>query len=67
MVTLYTLPNCPICNMVKTKLAAKSIEFKELNLENYIKILHTDRAPVLCVEGSIYNSPSQINDWIKAQ
>ena len=73
MTEIYTLPTCPICEMVKKKLAAKEIPFVERNFEDLPKELETDRAPVLAVDDGrhpgypIYLlSPTEINEWIKA-
>lgn len=73
MTELYTLPTCPICEMVKKKLATKEIPFVERNFEDLPKELETDRAPVLAVDDDrhprypIYLlSPTEINEWIEA-
>ena len=73
MTEIYTLPTCPICEMVKKKLIAKEIPFVERNFEELPKELETDRAPVLAVDDGrhpgypIYLlSPTEINEWIKA-
>ena len=49
-VILYTLPNCGICHMVKTKLQQKQISFEEDSFENIANIIHSDHAPALKVE-----------------
>ena len=67
MINLYTLPTCPICKVIKQKLTSKNIQFTELNLEDYINIFNTDRAPVLQVGDIILKSPTSINEWIQAQ
>ncbi len=68
MINLYTLPSCPVCQMVKTKLAQKNIPYNEFNLEDYTNDLHTDRAPVLKVDTNlILKTPSEINTWINSQ
>ena len=65
MITLYTLPNCGICNMVKTKLKQKNIQFEEQPFENIANIINSDHAPALKVdENHIYNTPSTIVSWI---
>ncbi|TCT20014.1 glutaredoxin-like YruB-family protein [Melghiribacillus thermohalophilus] len=33
MVTVYTTSTCPYCNMVKTFLEQKGVEYKEVNVE----------------------------------
>ena len=72
MTTIYTLPTCPICEMVKKKLIAKDIPFVERPFEELPEIIATDRAPVLAIDDSqfpgypIYmTSPIEINKWIE--
>ena len=69
MVELYTLPQCPICKMIKTKLEAKMIPYIEHSLEEYIEELKTDRAPVMkIVENDATQylyTPTEMNTWIK--
>ncbi len=72
MAQLYTLPNCPICMMVKKKLAEKGIPYTEHPFEE-LPSETTDRAPVLVVEDELHPgyfiyllSPTEINEWIKA-
>lgn len=71
-ITLYTLPTCGICKIMSEKMRQKNINFKEKNFEEIINIIHTDRAPALEIindigETTIYNSPSQIAEWINQQ
>ena len=79
-VILYTLPTCPICNMIKTKLNAKNISFTEANFDKIANILHTDRAPVLeiaedldltkkGIEANVtwLQSPTEMVAWINSQ
>lgn len=73
MTTIYTLPTCPICEMVKKKLTAKEIPFVERSFNELPENIETDRAPVLAVDDakhlnySIYLlSPMEINKWIEA-
>ena len=65
MIELYTLPTCPICEMVKRKLAAKEIPFVERPFEELPETLDTDRAPVLYNEDIYLLSPMEINEWIE--
>lgn len=72
MTTLYTLPTCPICEMVKKKLSAKGIPFVEKSFEELPTDINTDRAPVLAIDpvevpfGTMYLlNPIEINNWIK--
>ena len=71
-VKLYTLPTCPICEMVKKKLQDKHIEYDEKPFEEGLNNIFTvETAPVLVVqeEGQdiIFTSPIVINTWIKEQ
>lgn len=65
MVEIYTLPTCPICEMVKRKLNAKNIPFAERPFEELPESLDTDRAPVLYNEDIYLLSPMEINEWIE--
>ena len=72
MTELYTLPTCPICEMVKKKLEAKNIPFIERPFEELPSELETDRAPVLAIDDSLHPgypiyllTPTSINNWIK--
>ena len=72
MVTLYTLPACPICKMIKAKFAAKNILFNEASFEEIAGKLNTDRAPVMEIsngktEAAFLQSPSDMVAWINAQ
>lgn len=73
MTELYTLLNCPICEMVKKKLTEKEIPFVERSFGDLPKELETDRAPVMAVDDRLHPgypiyllTPTSINDWIKA-
>ena len=65
MIELFTLPTCPICDMVKKKLNAKNIPFVERSFDELPESLNTDRAPVLYNEDIYLLSPTKINEWIK--
>ncbi len=65
MIELFTLPTCPICDMVKKKLNAKNIPFVERSFNELPESLSTDRAPVLYNEDIYLLSPTEINEWIK--
>ena len=71
-VVLYTLPECGICKMVKTKLNQKGIAFKEGDLAEVAESMGLDHAPVLCInknenESEYIIAPSKIVDWINKQ
>ena len=48
--TLYTLPTCGICHMIKTKLQEKNIQFEEADFSEIADYLQTDRAPILKIK-----------------
>lgn len=79
-VILYTLPTCPICSMIKTKLNAKNIPFVEEEFDKIAELLHTDRAPILeiaedldltkkGIEANVtwLQSPAEMVSWINSQ
>ena len=68
-VVLYTLSSCPICNMVKTKLRSKNIDFQEKDFAEISAQINSVQAPALQIldeqgNTTIYNSPSQMVAWI---
>ncbi len=65
MIELFTLPTCPICEMVKKKLNAKDIPYVERSFEELPEQINTDRAPVLYTEAVYLLSPIEINKWIE--
>ena len=79
-VILYTLPSCPICKMIKTKLNGKNIPFIEEEFDKIAELLHTDRAPVLEIDEDLdltkkvieanvtwLRSPTEMVAWINSQ
>lgn len=56
MVELYTLPTCPICEMIKKKMQDKGIEYKEIPFEE--GEFNTDRAPIM----RIYNDKAPASE-----
>lgn len=66
MIELFTLPTCPICEMVKKKLIMREIPYAERPFEELPSQLDTDRAPVLYTEEKYLFSPKEIVDWIEA-
>ena len=68
-IILYTLPSCPICHMIKTKLKNRNIGFQEKDFAEIAVQINSVQAPALQVvdeQGNtiIYNSPSQMVGWI---
>ena len=66
MIELFTLPTCPICEVVKQKKKKKNIPYIERSFEELPDYLDTDRAPVLYNEDVYLFSPKAINEWIEA-
>ena len=73
MTEIYTLPTCPICEMMKKKLELKEIPYVERAFEELPVFLDTDRAPVLAIDDAAHPgypiylmSPTEINKWIEA-
>lgn len=68
MITLYTLPSCGICHMVKTKLKERNIPFEEKDFSLIADTIKSDRAPVLQIEKNgetqILNSITGMVAWI---
>lgn len=65
MIELFTLPTCPICEMIKKKLNAKKVPYVERAFEELPEQIKTDRAPVLFTEAEYLLSPMEINKWIE--
>ncbi len=68
MITLYTSPTCGICKMIKMKLNKKNIKFNELHDIQPLIEKNIQRLPVMQLEdGTIFTSPTEMNEWIKTQ
>ena len=71
MITLYTLPSCGICHMIKTKLEEKHIKFEERDFNEAAEDMGIDRAPLLRIiekdEIQYIMSPSKMVEWINQQ
>ena len=71
MITLYTLPNCGICHMIKTKLEQKGIKFEERDFAEAAEDMGLTQAPLLRVIHSdtteYIMSPKKMVDWINQQ
>ena len=72
MTEIYTLPTCPICEMVKKKLNMKAVPYVERPFSELPETLETDRAPVLAIDDALHPgyatyllSPMEINKWIE--
>lgn len=68
MITIYTMPNCGICHMIKTRLQDKGISFEEDDIMKIAEELDIDRAPVLKINSATFlTSPTDMIDWINKQ
>lgn len=66
MVELYTIPGCPKCKIIKTKLNMKKISFVYHENSDLIKELGFMSAPILKV-GDKYLKFEEANTWINQQ
>lgn len=72
-VELYTLPTCPICEMIKTKMKDKGIPYEEKSFaEGHfstdrapIMRIYDDKAPITKPDILQLESPSDMVLWIK--
>ena len=65
MIKLYTLPICPKCSLIKTKLSNKGIPFEEIQDEALMEEKGFMYLPVLEKDnGEIISSFSEINKFV---
>ena len=64
-IELFTLPNCSICNMIKTKLQEQGFDYIERPFEELPENIKTDRAPVLFNGEEYLLSPLEMRKWIE--
>ena len=57
---------CPRCNVLKTKLDQKGIEYENVNDVEVMKARGFTEAPKLEVDGVVYNFKEAI-EWMKGQ
>lgn len=62
MITLYTT-HCPKCKVIEKKLSNKNIQYVEVTDVEEMQRLGFSSAPVLDVDGKIYNF-GEANRWI---
>lgn len=62
---LYTKDDCPRCEMLKTKLKAKNIDFVEVDDEGIIESLGIEFLPVLKVNDELLEL-GKANDFINS-
>lgn len=70
-ITLYSLPNCAICKMIKKKLEEKNIKYTEKDFSEIANIIKSDHAPALEIydefnETTIMTSPTRMAQWINS-
>ena len=61
---MYSKENCPLCDVLREKLDAAGIEYKEVKDINELKAVGVDRTPVLNVDGRFLHL-TDANKWIK--
>lgn len=66
MITLYST-GCPKCNVLKTKLKAKGLEFNEVNNVEEMQSLGISQVPMLRVDDGDLMTFVQANSWINHQ
>ena len=65
-VIFYSKHGCPKCKVLETKLKQKAILFEEVNDINVMKEKGFMSAPVLEVDGAVYDFKSAV-EWVKEQ
>lgn len=63
MVVLYTTATCPKCKLLKAKMDAKGIEYREETDVSIMKTKSIDAVPVLEVDGSLLEY-GNANKWV---
>ena len=62
-VTIYTLPTCGKCNVLKAKMNAKGIEFNEVQDTEQMSNMGISEVPVLDVDGKMMDF-SEARKWV---
>lgn len=65
-ITIFTVPHCPKCKILKDKLTAKGIEFIESGEIDEVIQAGFLEAPVLKVQGE-YMRFAQANKWVNGR
>ena len=63
--TLYTKNNCPLCNVIKVKMAQTNLQYKVNMDEDRMEELHLDRLPVLELDDGTLLEFKQILNYIE--
>lgn len=65
-ITVYSLPNCPRCMVLKTKLKQKEISYNLVSDEKILEEKGITLVPVMVVDGELMNFTEAIA-WVKEQ
>lgn len=52
---LYSLPNCPMCKILKEVLKSKKIDFELIEDENILRKNNITEVPVLSINGKMHD------------
>ena len=63
--TLYTKNNCPLCNVIKVKMAQTNLQYEVSMDEDRMEELHLDRLPVLELDDGTLLEFKQILNYIE--
>lgn len=66
MNVIFYSTHCPKCDVLEAKLKQKNIDYKEINDISIMKEKGFELAPVLEVDGAVYNFKEAV-DWIGGQ
>jgi arsenate reductase-like glutaredoxin family protein len=66
MLTIYTLPTCQKCKVIKTKLESKGIGYEECQDIERMKALDIFSTPALESDGKLMKNFSEINSYINS-
>lgn len=66
-IILYKSTTCPQCKVAKIKLESKGISFTEELDISVMESRGVRSIPTLEVDGTLYTSLREINNWIKSQ
>ena len=67
MIKIYTSLICPKCNIIKSKMKTKGIEYEEINDENILEQKGFTFLPVLEDDGKVITSFTEINNYINSR
>lgn len=65
-IKLYTIPNCPKCNLIKKKLLAKKVSFETITDDEELSKLENDYFPQMQIDNGKIMNFSEINDWVNS-